>query len=74
MKDEPRESRPAIGDPPPEAPPVKAGRPMQDPFTEEVTHPAGEGQGANRPQPRQEAGGDESEEATALERGFSPVP
>jgi hypothetical protein len=48
--DKPAEPRPPIGDPPPKEGPVKADESMQDPFTEQTTHPAGEGQGANRPQ------------------------
>ncbi len=63
-----------IGDPPPREPPVKAGMPMQDPFTEQTTHPAGEGQGANRPQPRRECEDENQEEARPVEEGFSPVP
>jgi hypothetical protein len=53
---------------------VKAEKPMQDPFTEQTTHPAGEGQGANRPQPGHGAVGENEEEAGAVEEGFSPVP
>jgi len=63
-----------IGDPPPKEPPVKADNPMQDPFTEQTTQPAGEGQGANRPQPGRGAVGENEEEAGAVEEGFSPVP
>jgi hypothetical protein len=80
MKDEPKEPgkpadpKPPIGDPPPQGPPVKAEKPMQDPFTEQTTHPAGEGQGANRPQPGRGAVGENEEEAGPVEEGFSPVP
>lgn len=74
---EPKESaepRPPIGDPPPRTPPGKADRPMQDPFTEQTTQPAGKGRGANRPQPRQGAVGEDDEAASPVEAGFSPVP
>jgi hypothetical protein len=80
MNDTPRDPvKPAdpgtpIGDPPPRDPPVKADKPMQDPFTEQTTHPAGEGQGANRPQPRRGAASENEEEARPVEEGFSPVP
>ncbi len=65
-----------IGDPPRRAEPVKtnADAPMEDPFTEQTTHPAGEGQGANRPQPDPSAPGENDEEAGPVEEGFSPVP
>ena len=36
--------------------------------------PAGEGQGANRPQAGRGAAGENEEEAAAVEEGFSPVP
>jgi hypothetical protein len=72
--DEPAEPKPPIGDPPPREGPVKADRSMQDPFTEQTTHPAGEGQGANRPQPEHGAAGENTEEAAPVEEGFSPVP
>ena len=52
---------------------MKASQPMQDPFTEQTTQPAGDGQGANRPQPGHGAAG-ENEEARPVEEGFSPVP
>lgn len=74
MRDEPKQPGPPIGDPPSQDPPVKAARPMQDPFTEQTTHPAGEGQGANRPQPGHGAAGENREEAGPVEEGFSPVP
>jgi hypothetical protein len=80
MKDErkgsdpPADPGPPIGDPPPQGPPLKADQPMEDPFTEQVTRPAGEGQGANRPQPGQGAVGENEEEAGPVEEGFSPVP
>ena len=63
-----------IGDPPPKEPPVKVDEPMQDPFTEQTTHSAGEGQGANRPHPGHGAAGENEEEARSVEEGFSPVP
>jgi hypothetical protein len=65
---------PPIGDPPSPAPPMKADRPMQDPFTEQTTHPAGEGQGANRPQPDHGSSNEDDEETLPVEEGFSPVP
>ncbi len=67
-------SDPPIGDPPPRHEPVKTDAPMQDPFTEQTTHPAGEGQGANRPQPDHSAPGENREEAAPVEEGFSIVP
>jgi hypothetical protein len=80
MTDEPDETRkkanpdPPIGDPPPLGRPVKAEPPMEDPFTEQATHPAGEGQGANRAQPERGSTGENEEEAMPMEEGFSPVP
>ena len=68
-----QDSKSPIGDPPSQAPPMKADQPMQDPFTEQATQPAGEGQGANRPQPGQ-ASSDDEEETLPVEEGFSPVP
>ena len=72
--EKPADPRTPIGDPPPREEPVKADQPMQDPFTEQITHPAGEGQGANRPRPEHAAIGDDDEETMPLEEGFSPVP
>src|ERR1700756_2127524 len=63
---------PSIGDPPPREPPVKAARPMQDPFTEEITHHAGEGQGANRPQPDRGAARENREGGGAGGSGIQP--
>jgi hypothetical protein len=80
MNDEPRhpgkadDPYPPIGDPPPKEPPTKADAPMRDPFTEQTTHAAGEGQGANRPQPGRGTPGENVEEAAPVEDGFSPVP
>ncbi len=72
MPDDPkRPEKPPVGDPPPPPKPVKA---MQDPFTEQSTHPANEGQGSNRPQRDKEAPGENEEEAMPVEEGFSPVP
>jgi hypothetical protein len=48
--------------------------PMEDPFTEQAAHPAGDGQGANRVQPRNGVPGENAEEAIAVEEGFSPIP
>jgi hypothetical protein len=77
-----------IGDSPTRKQPVRADQgsgneqscaPMMDPFTEQVTHPAGHGQGANAPEQKhagrkksQDDGGDE--ETMPIEEGFSPVP
>ena len=78
-----------IGDPPTRKQPVRADRriskdkqtdaPMMDPFTEQPTHPAGDGQGANASEPKHadesraaDDGGDE--ETMPIEEGFSPVP
>jgi hypothetical protein len=47
---------------------------MQDPFSEQTTDDATEGQGANRPQPSQEAPGENREDAMPVEEGFSPLP
>jgi hypothetical protein len=80
MKDGPgktgkaNEGKPPIGDPPSRKPRLKADRPMQDPITEQTTHPAAEGQGANRPQPARGIPGENEEDAGPLEEGFSPVP
>lgn len=71
---EPPESKPPIGDPPSQSPPMKTDRPMQDPFTEQATQPAGEGQGANRPQPEHPASGEDDEETLPVEEGFGIVP
>ena len=67
---------PPIGDPPRRDEPVKteADAPMEDPFTEQTTRPAGEGQGANRSQPNPSPPGENDEEAAAVEEGFSPIP
>ena len=40
-----------IGDPPLPKKPVKSDAPMRDPFTDLPTHPAGDGQGENKPEP-----------------------
>lgn len=77
MSKEPRKppspKRP-IGDPPTPKKPVKADTWMMDPFTEQATHPAGEGQGANEPEQREDVQGENEEEAMAVEQGFSPIP
>jgi hypothetical protein len=77
-----------IGDPPTRKRPVRAdqgtgsnppGAPMMDPFTEQATHPAGDGQGANAPKEKRSSArknnnnGDD-EEIMPIEEGFSPVP
>jgi hypothetical protein len=83
-----KEPEQPIGDPPTRKQPVRADQgsgnkqssaPMMDPFTEQVTHPAGRGQGANVPEPKRtdrktskDDGGDE--ETMPIEEGFSPVP
>jgi hypothetical protein len=81
-------SQPPIGDPPPRKQPLRATRhardkqvdvPMMDPFTEQATQPAGDGQGANAPgdtraehADRPDDGGDE--ETMPITEGFSAVP
>jgi hypothetical protein len=45
---------------------------MEDPFTEQTTHPASPGKGANQPHPRK--GEENLEDARPIEEGFSPVP
>lgn len=71
---QPADNRYPIGAPPSSAPPMKADPPMQDPFTEQKTQPAGEGQGANRPQPDHGTSGENDEETLPVEEGFSLVP
>jgi hypothetical protein len=66
--------KPPIGDPPQPRQPVKAAQPMLDPFTNEITHPAGDGQGANRVQPKKSAAGENDEDAWAVEEGFGMIP
>jgi hypothetical protein len=61
-----------IGDPPPPKKPIKAETPMEDPFTEQTTHPAGTGQGANKAR-RKDSGGN-LEDAWSIGEGFSPIP
>ena len=66
MPDQPQKpprSRPSAIPPPPPKP-VKA---MRDPFTDQATHPAGEGQGANQPQPDEEMSGADEEESGPVE-------
>ena len=77
-----------IGDPPTRKQPVRADQksgnkqssaPMMDPFTEQVSYPAGDGQGANASDPkyadRKKIRVDgEDEETMPVEKGFSPVP
>jgi hypothetical protein len=59
--------KPPIGDPPQPKKPVKAEKPMEDPFTEQVTHPAALGQGANEPQPEKSVPGENDEDAWPVE-------
>jgi hypothetical protein len=80
--------KPLIGDPPTRKQAVRADQgtgneqpaaPMMDPFTEQSTHSAGDGQGASAPEPkradRKKSKDDESDEETMpIEEGFSPVP
>ncbi len=73
MRERPTQpGNPPIGDPPERRTPIKADAPMEDPFTEQTTHPAGEGQGANKPRPKK--GGENEEDAWPVEEGFSPIP
>jgi hypothetical protein len=53
---------------------VETDQPMEEPFTEQGTHPAGEGQGANRVQSKKRAPGENEEDAMPVEEGFSPIP
>lgn len=66
--------KPAIGDPPLPKKPVKVAAPMRDPFTDLPTHPAGDGQGANKPEPEHDKQSENTEETIAVEEGFSPIP
>jgi hypothetical protein len=66
--------KPPIGDPPQPKKPVKAEKPMEDPFTEQVTHPAAPGQGANEARPKKSAPGENVEEALPVEEGFGLIP
>ena len=82
------EDKKPIGDPPTRKQPVRAdqgaggnppGAPMMDPFTEQPTHPAGDGQGANAPKRKRASAkkskdNGEDEEIMPIEEGFSPVP
>ena len=86
MPDADKKPEKPIGYPPTRKQPVRADQgsgtekpnaPMMDPFTEQSTHSAGDGQGANEPKragrtKRQGDGGDE--ETMPIEEGFSPVP
>ncbi len=63
---------PPIGDPPKTDKPIKADRRMRDPFTDQATRPAGEGQGANSPE--HDNHDEIDEETMPVEEGFSPVP
>jgi hypothetical protein len=66
--------KPPVGDPPAPVNPVKVDKPMEDPFTDQVTRPAVEGQGANKEQPERKVPGENDEDAWAVENGFGPVP
>jgi hypothetical protein len=66
--------KPPIGDPPLPKKPVKAEKPMEDPFTEQVTHPAVEGQGANRVQPEKSSPEENDEDAWPVKEGFGLIP
>jgi hypothetical protein len=66
--------KPPVGDPPEPKQPVKAEKPMEDPFTEQVTHPAVEGQGDNTVQPEKGAPGENDEDAWPVEEGFGLIP
>ncbi len=63
-----------IGDPPLPKKPVKADAPMRDPFTDLPTHPAGHGQGENKPEPAHVKRNENTDETIAVEEGFSPIP
>jgi hypothetical protein len=72
MPDTPK--MPPIGDPPPPKKSVKADTRMRDPFTDLPSHQAGDGQGANKPQPDRDDQNENTEETVAVEEGFSPIP
>ncbi len=88
MAGAPKKPERPIGDPPTRKRAVRADQrvpskqpdiPMMDPFTEQSTHAAGEGQGANAPQDRQATSttavdSEEDEETMPIEEGFSSVP
>ena len=88
MPDANKNPKPPIGDPPTRKQTVRAdqgsdnessGAAMMDPFTEQSTQPAGDGQGANAPEPKQpdrrKSPDDGSDEETMpIEEGFSLVP
>jgi hypothetical protein len=88
MSDAEKNTPKPIGDPPTLKQPMRADQgsknkrpnaPMMDPFTEQPTHSAGDGQGANASTPkiedRKQNGDDgEDEETMPIEEGFSPVP
>ncbi len=79
-----------IGDPPSQEAPLRAEDqssfeaeeskvPMMDPFTEQSTHSAGDGQEASGPtdkkaQHSSSTDNDDDEETMPVEQGFSPVP
>jgi hypothetical protein len=67
-------AQPPLGDPPEPKKPVKAEKPMEDPFTEQVTHPAALGQGANEARPKKGPLGKIVEEALPVEEGFGLIP
>jgi hypothetical protein len=73
-KPEPQAPKKPIGDPPPPKKPFKVDRSMMDPFTEQVTGPAGDGQGASSPPRKEGVRGENEEDAMAVEQGFSPIP
>ncbi len=66
--------KPPIRDPPPPKKPVKAEATMEDPLTEQVTHPAVAGQGANKVHPKKGSPGENNEDAWAVEEGFGLIP
>jgi hypothetical protein len=88
MRDADRKTKQPIGDPPVRKQPVRTDEsarskrpdaPMMDPFTEQTTHPAGDGQGANSAGetgkgPINSKGDGEDEETMPVEEGFSTVP
>jgi hypothetical protein len=75
MASQPQDTgKPPIGDPPRPSKPVKAEKPMQDPFTEQVTRPAARGQGANEAQPARGVPDENDEDAWPIENGFGLIP
>jgi hypothetical protein len=73
MPDKPE--NPPISEPPRRTKVMKVDNRMRDPFTDQPTQPAGDGQGANKPQSGPGGRDDNDDEETMpVEEGFSPIP